>query len=1033
MEDIERYISSRMTELVVESASEKADLMQQILAKSSGSFLWVRLVMDELRMLTATKSMTEVLAGIPKGMTPYYERIVAKMAENEREKHISKVILRWVVSAARPLSTLDLSQALDLETQTSFPSISAAIEVLCGQLVYIEKQTDLVHIVHATAREFILSSSAGEFQVTRAAAHELIALTCLQLLCSRALAPPRHRRFLTDKRHVSEGLLKYAMSHFSEHVHGAPSESARILIELDRFFRSNIMTWIDLQATRGDLHGLIRAAKDLTAFLERRAKHVSPLNQQLQAKTVEGWSVSLSRLATKFGKALLASPSSIYFLIPPLCPTNTVVFKSFGRSPDGLALLGAKTTDWDDCIATIDFKDRTASAVACGVTQLAVGMECGDVFLFHHRSFQHESTILTKYPIDLLHFVEPAGYVAGCSNKFLTLWSRKGEVIWETRLRSRCLFLASTSTELIGITEGGRGLTWDLTTGKLLEQHNYPYQQPDLEDAQGVDYRTVPFRAPGFVSMSPDMEVLALGYRTGPVCLWDFKQKVFIGWAMDENNGVANHVLFNPNPNVSLVLVAYGGSPLGLFDSWSGSLIQYFDPNPGKHNNYASIACSPNGNTLATVDVRGTLRVLDFESLTPLYQVQTPALSFRSLTFTSDGANIIDVTDSDMRIWSPATLVRKTIDEEASTSEIDHSALAVVEGKYESVRGAKITAIHAHRSLPIVFSSNNQGGVLAYYSKTGVKGTILYRHPHQAYVKEIATSNTDLIASCDVNSFVQVWSLDLKDQTAVRVRTMAASMRLHAPIRQLLFSPSGKFLLVSTTESDHVYLAQDGEVVGSRVFTREDRCAWRWLTPDGPSKFDEFMLVDNSQLQRYSAPNFPSLAVESMFSSIITLDYNSGDGCAPTSFDSATFVRKAQTLLLAVRHQASHVSSSKLYFFRTPEELSQSGWDLGNMTLQPFAHMLSSECDRFIGMSSNGKRAIFLHADSWISSVELNNDNPQEYSQYTRHFFVPGELTRRTDEILPAITCDDDVVFCLHGDLSIVKNGLKFQAELPLR
>ncbi|KAB5566796.1 NACHT and WD domain protein, partial [Coniochaeta sp. 2T2.1] len=1030
MADIERYIISRMNELVVESATEKANLAQLILAKSSGSFLWVRLVLDELRLLTANNSMTEVLAGIPKGMTPYYERIVGRMAENEREKHIAKAILRWVVLTARPLSTLDISQALELETKTNFPSISAAIEMLCGQLVYIDKQTDLVHIVHATAREFLLSSSAGEFQIVRAAGHERTTITCLQLLCSRALAPPRHRHFLTDRKPISKGLLKYAMSHFSEHVHGAPSESAMILTELDRFLRSNILRWIEMQAIRGDLHSLIRAAKDLTSFLERRAKHVTPLAQQLQARSVEGWSVSLSRLATKFGKALLTSPSSIYFLIPPLCPTSGVVHKSFGRNPDGLSLLGSRTADWDDCIAAIDFEDRIASAVACGATQIAVGMECGDVAIYHHLSFQLERTTLTKYPIDLLHFLEPGGNVAGCSSKFLTLWDRKGAVLWATRLRSRCLFLVSTSTELVGVTESGRSLTWDLTSGRLLEQRSFPYQQPDLDDDQGIDYRTVPSRAPGFVSMSPDMEVLALGYRTGPVCLWDFQQKLFIGWAMDENNGVANHVLFNPNPNHSRVLVAYGGSTLGLYDSWSGSLIHYTDPDPGKHNNYASIASSPNGNTLATVDLLGTLRVLDFESLTPLYQVQTPALSFRSLTFSSDGANIIDVTDSHMRIWSPATLIRMAVDEEANASETDLSALTVVEGKYESVRGAKITAVYAHPTRPIVFIANNQGETLACHSKTGFKRTVLYQHPHQAYVKEIAASSTDLIASCDVNSLVQICKLDVTKPTSVRISTMVVSLRLHAPVRQLVFSTSGKWLLVSTTESDSVYSTKDGSLIGTQAFTRSANCSWRWLAPEAAGEADQFILILESQFLRYSAPEFPCMAVQSLPGESLSLQYSLGDGCTPTGFDSAVFDAHTRTLFLAVRHQSGHAFSSTLCLFRLPNVPE----GLHSITLPPFAQMFSNECDRFIGISTRGKSAVFLHADSWISSVKLRDDESAgQYSQYIRHFFVPGELIRRAHEILPVITCEDDIVFCLHGELSVVRNGLKFETVLPLR
>jgi hypothetical protein len=426
----------------------------------------------------------------------------------------------------------------------------------------------------------------------------------------------------------------------------------------------------------------------------------------------------------------------------------------------------------------------------------------------------------------------------------------------------------------------------------------------------------------------------------------------------------------------------------------------------------------------------GTLRVLDFESLAILYQVQTPALSFRNLTFTSDGANIVDVTDNDMRIWSPATLVRKNIDEEASTSETDLAALTVVEGQYESVRGAKISAVCAHPSRCVVFASNNQGEVLAYHAKTGFKSSMLYKHPHQSYVKLVASSGTDLVASCDVNSIVQIWKLDLANHTAVRASTMTAQLRLQEPIRQLVFSPSGKFILVSTTDSDHVYSTQDGSLVGSREITHGDRWTWIWLTSDKLSAVDEFILVVNCRLWRYSAAEFPVLTTKSH----ISIDYSLGDGCISTGFDSAIFHADTQTLLLSVRHQAGHVSNSNLNLYRLPEISLQKERESQSTVLRPFAHLLPNESDRFIGVSKHHKSAIFLHGDSWISSIELEkNGVPGEYSQYTRHFFVPGEFTRRADEIPPVRTCDDDIVFCLHGDLAVVKNGLKFQALQPLR
>lgn len=201
---------------------------------------------------------------------------------------------------------------------------------------------------------------------------------------------------------------------------------------------------------------------------------------------------------------------------------------------------------------------------------------------------------------------------------------------------------------------------------------------------------------------------------------------------------------------------------------------------------------------------------------------------------------------------------------------------------------------------------------MAYHGKTGYKRTLISKHPHQAYVKQVAASSTDLVASCDLNSLVQVWRLDLANSATVRVTTLATQIRLSAP-RQLVFSPSGKFILVSTATLDPCILDPNGSLIGSKDFERGDTCAWRWLTLIKFNKLDEFVLIYDSQFLSYTATEFPSLtpAAASMWTNK-TLDYLLGDGCSTAEFDIGVQHTPTQTLVLAVRHHAGRTSGSNL-------------------------------------------------------------------------------------------------------------------------
>lgn len=1015
--DIDRYIQSRVETLAPYHVDGNREIIDTLLRRSNTCFLWVRLVLDELEKVYTKESINQILRGIPEGMLPYYERTVKAMSENTLEIHVAQAVLMWVVGSSRELLISELSNALKLDIDTVLPCAKSAIEGLCGQLVSVDQHSGLVSLVHTTVREFLLSESAGDFFIYKPVAHERIALTCLHLLASGEMKPPRSQRMLsqTNKKQAPSPLLEYAITQFSEHIYTASAEGEELLQALDNFLKTNILSWIERIAQKGDLHPLIRVSKNLKGYLDRSTKYRSPLSSEV--RNVDSWSTDLSRIATKFGPALLQNPSSIFFIIPPFCPLESAIYKQFAKrpGPSAMSVAGHKETVWDDCVASVDFgEDSIAAAVSCGENLVAVGMESGDINLLHRKSCVKERVIQQKYPVDLVHFANKS--IAVCTTRSIILLDREGQTIWQARLRFRCILLTSTSSYITAVSQHGHLLKWDISTGTLLGDQAYAHTGYDDEIKS---HHTI--KAPDVASLSPDLETLALAYRSGTICIFEVESSEVIAWARDRDRRLAPVLIFNPNANISLLLVIYTDHELALYETDSGALV-----NSQETTNTAGIlsaSSSPDGRTLATVDKHGILQIWDFESLTLLYRVMTPSVTFRILTFTSDGSSVVDVTDSGMRIWNPAALVRKNNEEDQSVSD-DALHLAVTEGEYESLRVSKITALCAHPSLPVVFAGKHNGQVIAFDTKLGKKSTVLYTHLHNAFITELAVNKGDTVASSDVHGVVQLWRLQSNLLSPVHLHTYNMEQSL-GQIRQLCFSSSGDYLLIATVFSDQLYSLRDGHV-GSLRFGAHERMAWRWVPipwQERAKEPEQLALIHDHIITKYKIPTFTRVAEESQ----IHLSYELSLGSEEAGLSSAIIHADTQTLVLEVCCVSDYVSSSKMFLF-----------DLGKLppeptpirTLVPLNNLLSKCCKHFIGLSDRTRSLIFLHQNSWLCSIGIAGLAKDCYIQ---HFFVPNEYMSVRHEVLPVRTASDNMAFSLNGELAVVMNGLTFRETKRLR
>jgi WD40 repeat protein len=1001
MEDIELYVSNRISDLAVDGEKERDELKSQIILKSNASFLWVRLVMDELEGLYGYESMLQVLQGIPEEMVSYYGRAIAEMAEKKREKHIAKAILRWVALANHPLNTSELSQALEVDIKTRLSNLKSATEGLCGHLVVVEDGDNSVRLIHTTAREFLFSEDAAEFRVSKSEGHKHIALACLNILCDSDMQPPRKNHFLdhSQRRKTPTGLLKYAISNFSEHVFHASAKNNNLLTAVDNFLSTNVTTWIEEIASTGDVHHLLRASRNLKAYIDRRSKYESPLNRQL--RNVDSWATDLGRLGTKFGRALAACPRSIHFLLPPFFPEKAAASQQFRRSPDSLSVVGLKLQQWDDCISSVSFGEQATTALSCGYEHFAVGFESGDIGLYNCTSYEKISIFQSQLYVDLIHFDTESNFIVTTNRKFMTLWDVQGTMHWKVRLRSKCIKIKCSSTFIFGITQSGRSFRWNIEDGTVLDEHHFPYQSP------GGLAGSHEHKAPSAATISPDFDLVAVSYRNSPVCLYEVKRNEAIAWAINKNGGNPEQFLFNPNPDISLLLVASTESHLSLYDSWTGKLLQ--ERAPEGQAIFSSLASSPSGHTFATVDVRGSLRIWDFESLTVLYHVVTPSSSFRLLKFTLDGFSLLDMTGSEMKVWSPSALLRKTVEEEASTSD-QPEGLAITEGQYEDFRSSKITAITAHRFEFAAFVGKHNGDVARFNLSSGEQTDVLYSHQHT--VNHLLTCNKRLVASSDLFNIVQVWSL-------ISMAKAACLLELKFPtlVRQLLFDEQGEHLLISTSTTDFVYSVDTGQIVGSINWEEDQRTIGKWtfITIEDEG---HFALVHDHNLQGYCPSTFPQKSALGH----IPLEYEVENGYIETEIHTAIFDPASMLLVLEICQRSGHLFNTMIRIFEL-----HLGKNPSSFSVLPADSIQLESMKHFLGI--NNGRFTFLSKSSWVCSIPVSSGPMQ---QFMRHFFVPSDFTTASNRILPTIGMNGAFLFCLHDKLAVVGNGMKSQEVLSL-
>ncbi|KAL8393112.1 hypothetical protein RB595_003053 [Gaeumannomyces hyphopodioides] len=850
--DMRLFLQTKLMELGRLASKEDCDsLCEKILAKSSGSFLWVKLVLQEFENTWTEEAMEEVLRDVPVGLQDMYLRILRHIESSPGKAQLAKAIISWVLLASRPLTVSELCAAVKLDINRTLQQGNKAIPNLCGQLAFVD-QTDRVHVIHETARQFLTSGGLqSDLAVAKIQGHTRLGSLLLRYLGGEALKQRQVRPNQLGFRTKSFGnpavvaaspdisLLDYASSHFADHLLRATSRDDRLSDDLCGFLQSrNLLSWMEHLAKNDDLGLINKTAMNMRDYLSRRMKYVPPTDPA--AHLVDSWVTDLIRVPAKFGSQLLLSPSAIHCLVPPLCPLDTIISKSFANDAKAppLPVKGIPSGTWDDCLARFDFQEGETVAVTHGSRLFAAGVSTGEISLFERSSVQKVKELKHPESVGILEFGPEDQHLVSAGRGHAIIWDTKtGSIVRSLAVSSPVLALAFLGNEeLLLVSRSCDISTWDLESG---ETESISWLTANEDNDFGGE---VPKQLPTCASLlvTEDGVLLAVGYRNQPVFLWNALQLEVLGQChMKSNNGIRCFT-FNPNPEIPVLVVSCAHGTLHVFNYLTMAL------ESSERGIYAqTLACSPDGRSLLTGGDDGLIQVYEFDQnsdgkivLSLIYKADTLGGSVVGTAFSLDGLRFLDVRDSQCRVWAPAALVRND-NELESTSDVlplppkPSAARAVDWNRDEAAEISTPFAVPAAGVFAVVGRSSGKIALFSLDSASEV-GT-MYQHPASVVALALVdVASGPIVVSADDSGRVlaaDMSSVDYHRSPGSRPppqvsgkhtqrRGSAANVVLNqsfsASVRQLLANTTADRLYVGGYEFDELWELPSGRVISRK-------------------------------------------------------------------------------------------------------------------------------------------------------------------------------------------------------------------------
>ncbi|RDA90642.1 hypothetical protein CP533_6830 [Ophiocordyceps camponoti-saundersi (nom. inval.)] len=254
-EDVRLYLQDDLQRLpdFIRGLPHHMQTIESEIARSvQGMFLLAKLHVDFLRYKTSVKTILDALKDLPRGSGAYnkaYDLAMKRIATQPKDHQtLANQALAWIVHARGSISPWALQHALSIEVgQTHFdedalPDIGILVSV-CAGLVVIDKESEVIRLVHYTTRQYFQETRKSWFPQAEAR----IAKSCITyLLLEDFMAGPCHDSEEYSERNTQYPLYLYAAQNWGFHARRAetlPEEVEPFLVpssKLDAAFQGQM-------------------------------------------------------------------------------------------------------------------------------------------------------------------------------------------------------------------------------------------------------------------------------------------------------------------------------------------------------------------------------------------------------------------------------------------------------------------------------------------------------------------------------------------------------------------------------------------------------------------------------------------------------------------------------------------------------------------------------------------------------------------------------------------------------------------------
>lgn len=1010
--DIKSYATCKIQSFLEGSDAREA-LVEKVVEKSQGSFLWTVLVLEGLSTTYGEEEMKQVLEEVPLGMDALYSRTITTMSSMARGKKLATVILRWAVCCTRPLTINELETALSLELKDNFSRIKQSITSLCGQLVTVNN-ADQVLMIHETAREFLLDESLeSEFAINRLSCHTSLARCCLDYLNSDEMKPPRSTRRQSSSARTKPRaeFSKYACSAFSYHLAKSDARANDLLKSVYTFLRGNVLSWIESIARSSSILLLVVTAKNLKTYFNACAIERSPLSRELQ--TVLGWTTDLIRIAAKFGDALVLAPSAIYSQVPAFCPQETFIHKA-APSSNIFSVLGLSQRTWDGRLANFEFHTGQASAIVYGGKHIAVGLASGTITVYHAMTFQKHLVLDHSEAVKYIAFTQSSDELVSCSMKSIRVWNlRTGNLTRSFSSPPNPMGMVIDGERLIVPARRNFIATWDLKHD-CQREHDISWANSDESRSQNV------LGVTSTVSISTGHKVLAAGYPDRDILLWDLEENTYMGSCGRQQVHPLQALVLNPNPSLDFLVASYLDGELFLIDPFRNETIARI------HANCQTLAASADGRFLAGSPGSGFIQIYEFDTLRMIYRVQAGMYFVKQVTFSEDGFHLADIRGKQCNVWEPSVLLRAIQGDDSSEGTLGADVEAVsVESKN------KITSMATNNSDDSIICGKDDGSVDVYNRHTGAWVKTLWKHKSRVSMLCWCCNSRRLISADDSNSII-AWEVQKSSTEGLLAVTQLFHQYIGVggTVMQVLPRETSEAIIFASWMSDYL-MTWEGEKLQEIQSQVEDTSGIHsWV--QHPTSTEHAVRLDGRQIQLFTWKELKCIQT-------VHFDgYHAGQTLRGVFCYQST-ADKEGLLLFELLGNRNSAAAPKLIIVDlmnmigeeevgavSSQETTDSAPALGRLSLSVGpCRTLSCTFDRILrilDVDHGTGRVVYLDLQSWVCSAHINDlmkaDVPAK-----RHFFVPYNWVSASSGAVSGVFTRD-IVFGRNDELAVVRGGL---------